>query len=62
MDIYRNIDEYLTNCGEVLTEHVGARNLDALGNEISTDLFIHDRDMKCLPQADIGCRSDSTKV
>ena len=51
-EIYMQIIEYLKNFGEVLTEHIGDKNLTS-GGEKKDPKFIHDRDMKWVMEADV---------
>jgi len=51
--LYLQLIEILRNYGEVLTEHVGDPLLTSLGDDGSTDRFIHDRDLKWLQAADV---------
>jgi len=39
--------------GEVLTEHIGDPQLTHLGDDGSTDKYIHDRDMEWLVSSDV---------
>lgn len=50
---YQQIIEYLKTFGEVLTEHVGDPNLTSLGDDGSTDKYIHDRDLEWLLNSDV---------
>ncbi len=51
--LYQQIIEYLKTFGEVLTEHVGDPNLTSLGDDGSTDKYIHDRDLEWLLNSDV---------
>lgn len=51
--LYLQIIEYLKTFGEVLTEHIGDPNLTSLGDDGSTDKYIHDRDLEWLQSADV---------
>lgn len=51
-DLYLRLIDHLKKYGEVLTEHVGDRNLTSYGETIS-DPEIHDRDMNWLGLADV---------
>jgi 2'-deoxynucleoside 5'-phosphate N-hydrolase len=51
--LYAEIIDYLKTFGEVLTEHVGDPNLTGLGDDGSTDRFIHHRDLEWLLSAEI---------
>ena len=52
-EIYAQIIDFLQGFGEVLTEHVGQGNLDAMGESTLSDNEIHDRDLKWLAESDI---------
>lgn len=52
-DLYLQIISYLTQFGEVLTEHVGDPNLEAFGEKQLSDKAIFDRDMDWLKQSDV---------
>jgi nucleoside 2-deoxyribosyltransferase len=52
-DMYAKIIKTLSSYGEVLTEHVGDRNLTALGEGGPTEEYIYNRDMKWLKEADV---------
>jgi 2'-deoxynucleoside 5'-phosphate N-hydrolase len=49
---YYELINFLKNYGEVLTEHVGNKNLTHDGDNGFTDHFIHDRDMEWLISSD----------
>jgi 2'-deoxynucleoside 5'-phosphate N-hydrolase len=51
--VYRSLIEYLSEFGEVLTEHVGDLALSANGDDGPDDRYIHDRDMKWLSACDL---------
>ena len=51
--IYSRIIEFLKEYGEVLTEHIGEEDLNAMGETTLSDKQIHDRDMKWLLQSDL---------
>jgi len=48
VELYFKLIEHLGNYGTVLTEHVGAKNLDSAGEKNMSDQQIHDRDMDWL--------------
>ena len=52
-EIYYQIIEFLREYGEILTEHVGKKDLNELGESVLSDKQIHDRDMKWLLESDI---------
>lgn len=58
--LYLQIIEYLKTFGEVLTEHVGDKNLSDLGDDGPTDKYIHDRDLAWLKSADVLIAEVST--
>lgn len=45
-DLYQNIIKHLQKYGEVLTEHIGDKNLSAHGEAQLSDTQIHDRDLE----------------
>jgi len=51
--IYLEIIKYLSEYGEVLTEHIGEASLTSFGEGETSDEFIHDRDMDWLESSDI---------
>ena len=59
-EMYLHIIEYLKNFGEVLTEHVGDRNLTNKGDDGPSDNYIHDRDFNWLKSADVLIAEVST--
>tara|TARA_Y100000310_G_C20179378_1_gene577396 strand:+ start:198 stop:608 length:411 start_codon:yes stop_codon:yes gene_type:complete len=52
-EIYLKIINHLKQYGEVLTEHVGDKDLKFLGEDGSSDNYIHDRDLGWILQSDI---------
>ena len=52
-EIYSQIIEFLQGYGQVLTEHVGEKDLNAMGESALSDKQIHDRDMKWLLESDL---------
>ncbi|MFH0701510.1 MAG: nucleoside 2-deoxyribosyltransferase [Candidatus Woesearchaeota archaeon] len=52
VDIYRSIIEYLKLYGEVLTEHIGNKNLSASGENLP-ERKIHDRDLEWLLKSEV---------
>ena len=52
-ELYFELIRHLQKHGEVLTEHIGEKNLSALGEDGKTDTFIHDRDMQWLSDSDV---------
>lgn len=59
-DLYFQIINYLKKYGEVLTEHVGDKNLNSLGEDEITDDYIHERDLKWILEADVVIAEVST--
>jgi hypothetical protein len=51
-ELYARLIEHLATFGEVLTEHVGAADVDAAGEEGMSDRDIHDRDLNWLESSD----------
>lgn len=60
MALYMGIINLLSSYGEVLTEHIGHKNLSALGETTITDEYIYQRDMKWLGEADLIVAEVST--
>lgn len=52
-EIYSQIIEFLQGYGEVLTEHVGKKDLNSMGESALSDKQIHDRDIKWLLESDL---------
>lgn len=52
-DTYYQIIKHLTKHGQVLTEHVGDKNLTQYGEVGKTEVFIYIRDMAWVKEADI---------
>ena len=52
-EIYSQIIEFLQGYGEVLTEHVGKKDLNSMGESTLSDKQIHDRDIKWLLESDL---------
>jgi nucleoside 2-deoxyribosyltransferase len=52
-ELYLKIIEHLKTCGEVLTEHIGNKNLSQAGEDGPNDRYIHDRDMDWIREADV---------
>ena len=50
--IYEKIITYLGNIGQVLTEHVGDKDLGNMGEKGGIDIAIYKRDIKWLQSAD----------
>ncbi len=51
--VYEAMIAFLRSFGEVLTEHVGNRELSEAGDDGPSDRYIHDRDMAWLEGCDI---------
>ena len=58
--LYKQIIDYVSTYGEVLTEHVGNENLTKIGENINSDKFIFDRDIKWLSSVNIVIAEVST--
>ena len=52
-EIYSQIIQFLQGYGQVLTEHVGEKDLNEMGESTLSDKQIHDRDMKWLLESDL---------
>ena len=52
-EIYYQIIKFLQEYGQVLTEHVGEKDLNVMGESTLSDKQIHDRDMKWLLESDL---------
>ena len=52
-EIYSQIIEFLQEYGQVLTEHIGKKKLNTIGESTLSDKQIHDRDMKWLLDSDL---------
>ncbi len=52
-ELYNQIINYLKNHGEVLTEHIGDKNLKLTGEDNLTDKYIHDRDLNWIKDSDV---------
>ena len=50
---YSQIINHLKKYGEVLTEHIGDKNLKPSGEEGLEDNYIHDRDIEWILQSDV---------
>lgn len=59
-DIYMQIIEHLKQYGEVMTEHIGDKNLEVLGENNMNDIHIHNRDLEWILQSDILVAEVST--
>jgi|TARA_B100002003_G_C14091951_1_gene525186 nucleoside 2-deoxyribosyltransferase len=53
VDLYIGIINYLKQYGDVLSEHIGDKNLKILGEDGKTDRYIHDRDLSWVKEADV---------
>ncbi len=58
--IYNEIIQYLTNFGELLTEHVGCKDIGSKGESDKSDQFIFKRDLNWLTTADVVIAEVST--
>ncbi|MFC2093826.1 nucleoside 2-deoxyribosyltransferase [Bacteroidota bacterium] len=52
-DLYKQIINHLKLYGEVLTEHIGGKNLEVSGEDTMNDAYIHNRDLDWILQSDI---------
>ena len=52
-ETYAKIIDYLKDFGDILTEHVGNLNLTASGEENGNDVYIYNRDINWIKEADI---------
>ncbi len=52
-DIYLQIINYLQTKGEVLTEHIGSVSLKVMGEDGTSEKFIHDRDINWLLESEV---------
>ena len=50
--LYEEIIAYLGNIGQVLTEHIGDKNLSNMGEKYGVDTVIYNRDINWLNSAD----------
>ena len=53
VELYVELIKYLSKYGEVLTEHIGDKNIEETGEKHMTDVEIHNRDMEWLMSSDI---------
>ena len=60
INLYSKLIKHLKKYGQVLTEHVGDKNLKFMGNTIKKDEYIHERDMKWLLECDLVVAEVST--
>lgn len=52
-DLYKQVINHLKLYGEVLTEHIGDKNLEVSGEDTMNDAYIHNRDLEWILQSDI---------
>lgn len=52
-EIYFKIINYLKNYGQVLTEHIGKKDLDSFGEKGLSDKEIHNRDLEWILESDM---------
>lgn len=52
-ELYLEIIGLLGKYGKVLTEHIGDKTLSVMGENVSTDEYIYERDMVWLNEADV---------
>ena len=60
VEIYEQLIKYLSNFGDVLTEHVADKKITSTGEEDPRDEFIHSRDLEWLLQSDVIVAEVST--
>ena len=60
VELYLQIIEHIKNYGEVLTEHVGKKDLKVLGEDNVDDSYIYNRDLTWLLSSDIIIAEVST--
>ena len=53
VEVYNQIIQHLQKHGQVLTEHIGDKNLTADGEVDKTETFIYDRDMAWVKEANV---------
>ncbi len=53
VEFYVELIQHLQKYGEVLTEHIGDKNIEETGEKHMSDKEIHDRDMEWLYSADL---------
>ncbi len=53
VDLYVDLIKYLQTYGEVLTEHVGDKNLFEQGERVISDREVHDRDLVWMEESDV---------
>ncbi len=58
-ELYEDMIKTLSTFGEVLTEHIGDKNL-TIDGEQNRDAYIHDRDMEWVKEADVIVAEVST--
>lgn len=58
-ELYNQIIKYLNTQGEVLTEHIGDKNLSSSG-ENSEEQYIHNRDLEWITECDVMVAEVST--
>lgn len=59
-ELYLQLIEHLSRYGQVLTEHIGEKNLTEFGETVLTDAGIYTRDMAWLKEADVVIAEVST--
>lgn len=59
-DLYLQLIQHLAQYGQVLTEHVGDRNLTEFGEDGPSDDWIYNRDMFWLQESDVVIAEVST--
>ncbi|MFA5532404.1 MAG: nucleoside 2-deoxyribosyltransferase [Candidatus Shapirobacteria bacterium] len=59
-DFYAKIIKLLKNYGNVLTEHIGDKDLSIMGENHQSAKFVYDRDMEWLRESDVVVAEVST--
>ena len=59
-ELYLHLIQHLQKYGEVLTEHIGDKDITASGEENLPDKFIHDRDLGWLLESNVVVAEIST--
>ena len=59
-ELYLKLIQYLTGYGQVLTEHIGDKNLTEFGEDGPSDELIYHRDISLLKESDVFVAEVST--
>ena len=60
VELYKQIVEYLSTFGDVLTEQVADKTITETGEEEGTDIVIHNRDLELLVRSNVVIAEVST--